>query len=1230
MKPLFAGIIAFTLIATLFAPAAAHFDKRSADQPSILSAIALSATVHQVDIKTSGFDPEEITIPEGDSINWTNQTSETVSLEEGMAYTIYLPLVLKSYSGTSAPVPANTASLSADGISILPAGSYTRAFPTVGTYHFYLQGHPSYQFLLTVQAQPDLEVRTITLNPNPAVKDSPVSLATDIYNLGTGDAGAFSVSWKLIPLGQTTPVDSGSWDVNGLSAGGHTSLNATFTALQPGPFTLQVTADPSSALPDADPSNNTKAVEFGVSGTINFCATISSDTTWAYATYVLTCSIDVNSGATLTVAPGTIVKFQGVLSIIVSGALSVPGTSDHPVFFSSYLDDTIGGDTNNDGSATSPAPMDWNSIIVSSSGTASLSYANIRFGGYHWCGVSCYGNSTPLSVSDGGSAVLDHVSMAHSGGYGIYVYPSSDSHLSVTHSTIETSELNGIRVDGIAGKNITITNNTFTRNGSAAVSLAFSGGSVTTLDGNTGSGNGVNGIQLSGTLGMDTTLPGNPGFAYEISGGLTVNNAKTLTLSPGAVVKFGSAGETLTVNGSLTANGTEAFPVTFTSLLDDTAGGDTNNDGSATSPAPMDWNSIVVAPGETAILTHANIRYGGYHWCGVSCYGNSTPLRLYSGASALLEHVAMAHNGGYGIYVDPSSTSHLSVSHSTIETSELDGIRVDGIAGKNITITNNTFTGNGAAAVSLAFSGGSVTALDGNSGSGNPINGIQLSGTLGMDATLPGNPAFAYVVNGGLAVDSGKTLTLSPDAVVKLGSAGETLTVAGSLIANGTEASPVTFTSFKDDAAGGDTNNDAGASSPAPMDWNSIAVAPGGTAALTHANIRYGGFHWCGVVCYGNSTPLSVSDGGSAVLDHVSMAHSGGYGIYVNPSRSSQLSVTHSTIETSELNGIRVDGIAGKNITITNNTFTGNGSAAVSLAFSGGSVTTLDGNTGSGNGVNGIQLSGTLGMDTTLPGNPGFAYEISGGLTVDNAKTLTLSPGAVVKFGSAGETLTVNGSLIANGTEAFPVTFTSLLDDVAGGDTNNDAGASSPARGDWNSIIVAPGGTAALTHATILYGGFHWCGVVCYGNNVALWLQGSASASLHHTVIRESNGLAISAGGNSETTSLTIEDSSIEDNNSTGIDIANSGTYTLSISRTIIRNNATGINLSGSSISATVNHCNIYSNSGLGINNATPSIVDAAQNWWGDASGPAPYGSGNGVSGTLTVTPWLTTPEDLP
>ncbi|MBR4251809.1 MAG: hypothetical protein IKQ15_05885 [Kiritimatiellae bacterium] len=115
-----------------------------------------------------------------------------------------------------------------------------------------------------------------------------------------------------------------------------------------------------------------------------------------------------------------------------------------------------------------------------------------------------------------------------------------------------------------------------------------------------------------------------------------------------------------------------------------------------------------------------------------------------------------------------------------------------------------------------------------------------------------------------------------------------------------------------------------------------------------------------------------------------------------------------------------------------------------------------------------VQMSGTVSVSTRWRGHK--VYRMTGNLTVASGATLTVAPGAVVKF-DAGVSLTVasGGTLEALGTRAEPIVFTSVKDDVHGGDTNGDGDATEAGPGDWKNLKVS--GTARLEHVEVLYGG---------------------------------------------------------------------------------------------------------------------------------------------------------------
>ena len=93
-------------------------------------------------------------------------------------------------------------------------------------------------------------------------------------------------------------------------------------------------------------------------------------------------------------------------------------------------------------------------------------------------------------------------------------------------------------------------------------------------------------------------------------------------------------------------------------------------------------------------------------------------------------------------------------------------------------------------------------------------------------------------------------------------------------------------------------------------------------------------------------------------------------------------------------------------------------------------------------------------------------YIVSNSVTVASGATLTLQPGTILKF-NTGCSLTVNGTLDAQGTRAAPIVFTSLKDDAHGGDANGDGGKTYAQAGDWKKIAVY--GSANFDNTRIYY-----------------------------------------------------------------------------------------------------------------------------------------------------------------
>lgn len=156
----------------------------------------------------------------------------------------------------------------------------------------------------------------------------------------------------------------------------------------------------------------------------------------------------------------------------------------------------------------------------------------------------------------------------------------------------------------------TIEGNNFEQNKGMAIQTI---NAYPTFSRNRAQHNGMNGIHIQGALAKDYTLF--PDLPYIIQGvTYTTPTGKTLTIDPGTIIKLQGSGS-LSISGTLNAQGTSEKNIIFTSIFDDDcgiAGGCGDTDGTSTAPKAGDWEHLTFNSGSYAsVLNHVTIRYGG-------------------------------------------------------------------------------------------------------------------------------------------------------------------------------------------------------------------------------------------------------------------------------------------------------------------------------------------------------------------------------------------------------------------------------------------------------------------------------------------------------------------------------------------------------------------------------------------------------------------------------------------
>jgi hypothetical protein len=338
---------------------------------------------------------------------------------------------------------------------------------------------------------------------------------------------------------------------------------------------------------------------------------------------------------------------------------------------------------------------------------------------------------------------------------------------------------------------------------------------------------------------------------------------------------------------------------------------------------------------------------------------------------------------------------------------------------------------------------------------------VHEAGAIETDETWTAD-ASPHVVNGFIAVRKA-TLTIEPCAVVQFRDAYAGLTIAfpgnpttGNLVAEGTADQPILFEG-KDGA-----------------EWGHVLVEGGGTARLAHLTITDGGGYdtrGATLIVQGDGTMPTKRD---VFVDHVTIERSRGAGVVLD-----------------RLGGFTADSDA---LTIV-----GSGSddtVAYPVQTDEHGIDTLPRGHYTRNLRDGIYVdpkshlgqSGTmknLGVPYVVGSFPGDHFVVGNGsdgaqvtLTIEAGTTVKMHPGTGFEIEHYTGEFTASGAVVAHGTAAEPIVFTSAAD--------------VPAAGDWRGLSF--GGVArtenSFQHVRIEYSGA-WCGCILTGCSAVEGYEGA-------------------------------------------------------------------------------------------------------------------------------------------
>ncbi len=761
----------------------------------------------------------------------------------------------------------------------------------------------------------------------------------------------------------------------------------------------------------------------------------------AVTVYVIDCDVPVRPGVTVTLASGVIIKHRAG-GFIVSGVLRAPGTATSHAVLTSYVDDSVGGDTNNGPGA--PQPNEWR-LTVAAGGTLNFDHADVRYGNFNGPTTGAFTFTLTNST-----------------------VRSSATNLQRGSVRIQTNAYTASPVALNAQNAPVVSANTF-----SATPFPLSISSVTNLvsiTGNKASGTPVQRVfkVFGSTVANTWTIDPASSAIYQIDL-VRINRGATLTVRAGAIVKTGLV-DSFDVYGTLRVNGTAAAPVVMSSVRDDTAGGDTNSDGNQSVPGARDFN-LVVLQGGSATLDHVKFRYAALNGGAGTSPQMTGNVVITNSVLRDLGAVSL-DNPDNGVFrLESSSLTRAPVQvfggAATVRSNAFFASQLSLYRQAAPIVANDTFKST--ANPLTIWSALDLVNVAGNTASGTPVQRVfSVFGSNVLSTWTIDSASSAIYHIDVVSVASGATLTINPGAIVKTGLV-ESFVVYGTLRVNGTAATPVVMSSVRDDTAGGDTNSDSNHSVPGARDYN-LVVLQGASATLDHVNFRYAALNGgagtspqtTGNVVVTNSV---LRDLGSVSLDNPDN------GLFWLESSS----LTRAPVQVQGgVAIVRSNSFFGSQLSlyrqaapiVTTNTFFA--SANPLTIWSAIDLVNVAGNTALGAPVDRVfSVFGSNVLSAwTIDSASSAIYHIDS-VSVAAGATLTINPGAIVKTRLVNS-FVVHGTLRVNGTAATPVVMSSVRDDTAGGDTNSDGNQSVPGARDYN-LVILPGGSSILDHADFRY-----------------------------------------------------------------------------------------------------------------------------------------------------------------